>query len=49
MKFVDLLGTKCRKCKKGTYIELSVTYTCRVECNQCKAVFGRFVLEVKLP
>ena len=49
MKITDLLGQQCTKCKKGRLIELSLTYTCRVECTQCKAVFQRFITEASLP
>lgn len=50
MKLIDLLGQTCTKCKKGKLIELSLSYTARVECDQCKAVFQRLIhSNVRLP
>lgn len=43
MTFTDLLGQTCTKCKKGKLVELSLAYTERVECTQCKAVFQRLL------
>jgi hypothetical protein len=43
MQLKDLLGQKCTKCKAGTLIELSLSYTARVECSNCKAVFQRLI------
>lgn len=42
MVIKDRLNTTCSKCKSGVFIELSVTYTCRVVCSHCHAVFDRF-------
>ncbi|AHJ87350.1 hypothetical protein phiPsa267_095 [Pseudomonas phage phiPsa267] len=39
----DLLNTTCTRCKSGKLIELSLTYTARVECSHCRAVFNRLV------
>lgn len=39
----DLLGTACPRCKIGVFKELSLTYTARVECSHCRAVFNRLV------
>ena len=41
----DLLGTICKKCKTGVFIEVSLTYTCRVQCDHCHAVFERFITQ----
>ena len=43
MQLKDLLGQPCPKCKKGTLVELSLSYTARVQCTQCKTVYQRLV------
>lgn len=43
MYLKDLLGQECTKCHKGKLIELSLSYTSRVECSNCKAVFQRLI------
>lgn len=49
MKLIDLLGQGCKKCGKGKLVELSLTYTARVECTHCKAVFQRLLTVATLP
>uniref|UniRef100_A0AAU6VZE7 Uncharacterized protein n=1 Tax=Pseudomonas phage Pyxpy01 TaxID=3138546 RepID=A0AAU6VZE7_9VIRU len=45
MVILDLLGQQCPKCKKGLLKELSLSYTCRLECSHCKAIFDRMLFQ----
>lgn len=50
MQLKDLLGQKCTKCREGVLVELSLSYTARVTCTHCKAVFQRLLtINTKLP